>query len=458
MQEKQKKKEGQEGTNKTQRVPAPAEQIKKTKIWRQVACIVTAAAIAAISFSIGLCVSWFSLDEEMRTLIEIKKKISKEYYEDIPNETFYGTIFSAINNELLDDYSGYMTPEEYAAVTSDLDGNRAGLGVVLSTQTAEGEDQMLITRVCGNSPAESAGLTAGSYIIGFGRSAETIYSSQSFDEFSAFLEDYEAGTEFFIRIQENGTEKNLQISREEYVENYVLYRNNQKGYAFTTGTSCTPIENANKLNALDNETAYIRIVQFTGNATQAFARAMRIFKDEGKTNLVLDLRGNGGGYLATMQAIASYLCKTATVSRPVVAIADYGEKTENFRANRNDYYNFFTDNSRIVVLADGDSASASECLLGAMLDYGTIGYEDICLTEYEEGKGKTFGKGIMQSTYLVNLVKKDAIKLTTAKILWPISKNCIHGTGILSADGTKTVARDYTGDNELIAALNKLLG
>ena len=287
MKKKQKKNEGQEGVSKTQRVPAPAEQIKKTKIWRQVACIVTAVAIAAISFSIGLCVSWFSLDAEMRTLIEIKKKINKEYYEEISNETFYGTLFSAINNDLLDDYSGYMTPEEYAAVTSDLDGNRAGLGLVLSTQTADKKEQMLITRVCGNSPAEKAGLTAGSYIIGFGESAEAIRSSKSFDEFSAFLENYGAGEAFFIRIQEKGAEKTLQISCEEYVENYVLYRNNQKGYSFTTGISCEPIENVNGLNVLDDKTAYIRIVQFTGNTTQAFARAMRIFKEEGKTNLVL---------------------------------------------------------------------------------------------------------------------------------------------------------------------------
>ena len=458
MREKQKKRKEQAAENKAQRIPAPAEEIKRTTIWRRVACIVTAVAIAAVSFSIGLCVSWFSIDAEMRTLIEIKKKIDKEYYEDISDEAFYDALFGVVNDKLLDDYSGYMTSEEFAKLTSDLDGERAGLGVVLSSRTADGKDQMLITRVCANSPAEAAGIKAGCYIVGFGASEGELIRSESYDTFSGFLEDYEAGEKFFLCLQENGTEKILQISREEYVENYVIYRTNGKAYSFTTGISCQPIETQNALACLDDSTAYIRIVQFTGNATQAFVRAMRIFKEEGKTNLVLDLRGNGGGYLTTMQAIASYFCKSATVAKPIVAIADYGEKTEKFRANRNVYYDFFTDQSRIVVLADGDSASASECLLGAMLDYGAIGYEDICLTENEKGEAKTFGKGIMQSTYLVNVVKRDAIKLTTAKILWPVSKNCIHGRGILSADGTKTVARDYMGDNELIAALEKLLG
>ena len=79
MREKQKKRKEQAAENKAQRIPAPAEEIKRTTIWRRVACIVTAVAIAAVSFSIGLCVSWFSIDAEMRTLIEIKKKIDKEY-------------------------------------------------------------------------------------------------------------------------------------------------------------------------------------------------------------------------------------------------------------------------------------------------------------------------------------------------------------------------------------------
>lgn len=447
-----------EDKKRVRRIPAPFEQIKKTKAWRLVASIVVIVAIAAISFSIGLCVSWFSLDSEMRTLIEVKKKIDKEYYQDISDEQFYGTLFDTINNELLDDYSEYLSPEDLKAMTSDLDGNRAGLGLILSTQSESGEKQMLITRVCGNSPAETAGVTAGSYIVGFGADEENMISSKDYEEFSNFLQDYEEGKKFVLRLQKNGTEQNLQISREQYVENYVFYRTNKTAYSFTTGSLCERVESENTLACLDDDTAYIRLVQFTGNAGGAFTRAMGIFEEEKKKHLVLDLRGNGGGYLSTMQSIASYFCKTATVDKPVVAIADYGNKKESFRASRNDYYNYFTEESRIVVLADGDSASASECLLGAMLDYGAIDYEDICLTENENGVAKTFGKGIMQSTYLLNLIDRDAIKLTTARILWPLSNTCIHDRGILSTDNTKTVARDYDGDNELIAAIGKLFG
>ena len=445
----------QDGQNVDERIPAPVKCEKKLKIWRTVACVAGAVLIAAAGFATGMCVRWYSIDPQMRTLIKVKEKIDDHYYEEVTDEKFYGALFGAVNQEILDGYSGYMTPEEYAALTSDLKGNRAGLGLVLLTQSAAGQEQMLVTRVCGNSPAEKAGIAVGSYVVGFGASENTITLSQSYDEFSEFLTDYDAGEKFYIRIAAGEAEKTVEISREEYVENYVFYRTNDSAYAFETSGACQAIKGGAELSCLQEDEAYIRIVQFTGNAEKAFEQAMKLFKAEGKKHLVLDLRGNGGGYLETMQGIASYFCKDATWIKPVVAIADYGEKQEKFHADKNVYKDYFSTDSRICVLADEDSASASECLLGCMLDYGAIEYADICLTEYG-GRAKTFGKGIMQTTYLVNILDGDAIKLTTAKILWPVSKNCIHDRGVLSTDGTKTVARDYTGENELINAIKSL--
>ena len=109
--------------------------------------------------------------------------------------------------------------------------------------------------------------------------------------------------------------------------------------------------------------------------------------------------------------------------------------------------------SRIYVLADGDSASASEMLLGVMLDYNTVGYADICLIG-DTTNAKTFGKGIMQTTYVYPV--GDAVKLTTATVHWPISNHCIHGRGILVSDGTKVVQRQGIDDEEIALALAEL--
>ncbi len=439
--------------NSAQRIPAPVKS--KKKLAKRVGCVLGAVGIAAASFGLGALTNWLSIDEEWRTMMSVKKKIDAEYYESVSDEQFFDAIFSAINNDLLDPYSEYMTAEEFAANTKELAGSRAGLGLVFRTQSGSGEKQMLVTRVCGNSPAEAAGITAGSYLVGFGEVGGSITESVDYNDFTAFLQDYGAGEKFMLKFMQDGTERVYEVSREEYTENYVFYRSNTSAYAFTTESPCAEMERGDPLSCLSDDTAYIRLVQFTGNATSAFSCAMERFAKDGKQNLVLDLRGNGGGYLSTMQAIASYFCKSATASSPVAAIADYGDRKEYFYAKRNLYYDYFTEDSRICVLADGDSASASECLLGCMIDYGAVGYDDICLIS-ENGTAKTYGKGIMQSTFYVNYAKKDAIKLTTAKVLWPLTQNCIHGVGVVAADGTVTTERNYRGEEELIAAINAL--
>ena len=91
-----------------------------------------------------------------------------------------------------------------------------------------------------------------------------------------------------------------------------------------------------------------------------------------------------------------------------------------------------------------------------MLDYGAIAYGDICLSE-RNGVAKTYGKGIMQATSYVNILKQDAITLTTAEIRWPVSNNSIHGRGVLPEDGALTVAENTDFEMETINAVNTLL-
>ena len=156
-----------------------------------------------------------------------------------------------------------------------------------------------------------------------------------------------------------------------------------------------------------------------------------------------------------MQSIASYFCKSATQAKPAVAVADFGETRTAYHAFGNYYNSYFSEESRICVLADKYSASASECLLGCMLDYGAIEYKDICLVE-RGGVAKTYGKGIMQQTMPVNTVAQDAITLTTAEIRWPVSDNSIHGRGILPQDGTRTVAENIDNRIETENAIKAL--
>ncbi len=424
----------------------PAEKVKKPKLWLTFLSI----GLALITFLAGYLVCWLTLDEEMRTLVKVKQRIEDSYYKEVTDEEFYGAIFGGINEKILDDYSEYMTPEEFAAYTADLEGSRVGIGLVFEANS------LTVVRVCGNSPAEKAGILAGEKITACGDNDETLLPCATFDEFSEKLAEYGEGEEFSLQLSSGAETRVLRLSKQEYVENLVFYQTKEKSYAFEGDEDSTMKEYGVPLSYLDDETAYIRLIGFTGNAAEEFAKSMSKFKEEGKKNLILDLRGNGGGLLETMQSIASYFCKNTTEKEPVAAVADYGNRTVRYRAEKNVYREYFAENSRICVLADSGSASASECLIGCMLDYGAIGFEDICLIE-RSGVAKTYGKGIMQETLFVNLLAGDALKLTTAEIRWPVSNRSIHDRGVLPEDGAIVSQANADFGAETKAAIEALL-
>ena len=437
---------------------SPSSQIqtdgtKKTSVfWRRFTCV----ALAVGMFVAGYLASDLQYDSGLKTLKRIKNQIQNHYYEEITDEQFYGVLFDAVNDELLDRYSSYMTADEYQDALSSAAGEWSGLGLTFSTKDEQGNKRLLVKRVAGNSPAETVGVQAGDYIIGYGMDESSITFCEDYEQFYAFVQGVEKEQNFLLKLRRGGQEYTLEICKQNFVENYVFYRSSTTAFSFTGKDATTLTARGEPLTSLDSETAYIRLTQFSGKAAKEFKLAMGKFKEEGKTNLVLDLRGNGGGYMSVLQEICSYFCKGESGSS-LIAIAKYRKgQTEKINSKNAYYDDYFTENSKIKVLADSSTASASECLIGCMLDYGVITYADICLSE-RDGVAKTFGKGIMQSTYPFGIIGEvDAIKLTTAKIYWPKSENCIHGRGILPQDGAKTVTESYEKDVEISQAIIKL--
>ena len=422
----------------------------KTKKRVKITRVITTLLAAALIFVGGAATAWYSLDREIRMLVKVKNTIDEEYYKEIDDDAFYDAIFDAVNGQL-DPYSEYMTADEYASSSNSLNGKYIGVGVSFHASDIE-RGKMKITRVAGNSPAENAGVAAGDYITGFGKTDTELTQSEDYDAFVAFLNERAEGELFYLQIQRGEESKIVSLSRRSYVENYVFYRSKTTSYGFTGEDAGTLTAREDVLDCLPEDTAYIRLTRFGGDAAASFGKAMDAFKEEGKKNLVVDLRGNGGGYLSVMQEIASYFCKNSNRDKPLAAIADYGEKEEKFYADGNYYREYFTEKSRVYILADSDTASASECLIGVMVDYGATAYSDILLVE-RNGVAKTYGKGIMQSYFPLSL-SGDMMKLTTARVCWPVTKTCIHDRGVLPEDGAKTVAEGDTAEEELIAAIS----
>ena len=437
---------------------------EKTIKKQRVTAWIVAVVIALCSFFGGWLVCSLTWDKEMRSLKKLKNRIQQSYIEEITDKEFYDVLFDAVNERILDDYSWYMTEEEYAQTRSRAKGNQSGLGLSFGTE-AQGVEEMRIVRVSGNSPAEEKGIVAGEYIIGYGKTEQGVTAMDElvqegegyFDTFAKFIDGIPTGETFYLQLRGiDERERVVAIAKKAYVESYVFYRSNTKAYTFV-GEKRKAVERGVPLTSLPDDAGYIRLTQFNGEAGKEFDSAMAVYKAQGKKTLVLDLRGNGGGYLDIMCQIASYFCKNTQEDKPVVAIADYGDHTESFRASGNYYNDYFTQDSRIYVLADAQTASASECLLGCMLDYGAITFGNICLTQ-KGNVAKTYGKGIMQTTYPLTGLKGDAVKLTTARIVWPVSETCIHGKGIVLADGTKTVMENENFDKETADALAVIFG
>ena len=139
------------------------------------------------------------------------------------------------------------------------------------------------------------------------------------------------------------------------------------------------------------------------------------------------MRSNGGGYMDILTDVASYLINNNGKNNTLVATAKYKDGTKsNYSFKSNNYVPL----DKLTVIANEYSASATECLIGALLTYGDLSKDNLVITSSTTptGVNKTYGKGIMQTTFYGP--KNNAIKLTTAYIYWPDGTTNIHGKGI----------------------------
>lgn len=406
---------------------APAEGGAAPAKKRSALKIVCAAVLALIlllgAFAAGWLGSCFSTDPRLRELEWLLETLEKEHYRDTDMDAVYEELYDAAMPDI---FSTYYSPEEYARVLAESEGRNEGVGITVSNET----DGVRIRAVVENSPAQNAGLRCGMFVLGYGDVGGEVLTGNS-SELVAFIGERSGNFVLYASFDaadEADADTAFTLARGEYAAAYVVYRDSETSYAFR-GESAALTETHEPLAGLDEETAYLRLDGFDGNCAEEFAACLSLMKSRGRSNLVLDLRGNGGGYMSDLQAISAHLLKNAEGNSPVVARAVFRDGSETlYRADGNDYAAYFTDESRITVLADENTASASECLIGALIDYGTIGYEDIYLRhDAEAGVCRTYGKGVMQSTFTT--ISGDAFRLTVAEIFWP-NGNSIHEKGV----------------------------
>jgi C-terminal processing protease CtpA/Prc len=249
----------------------------------------------------------------------------------------------------------------------------------------------------------------------------------------AFLRECKDDADITLTVLRDGNLLDFTLNKEAYKTSYVNYYDDGVRLFFASneknGNPTKKEDTTDKMVGLDQKTAYISLDQFEGDAAEQMEDALSFMESRGKTKLILDLRNNGGGYMTVLGDIAAMLIRNGGKGNFVFA---YSESKSGFQGYKSGKYNYKSHLEKIVILANENTASASECLIGALSVHDspyTSG--DIVIEKNFNGIAKTYGKGIMQTTY--RLLSGGAFKLTTAKIYWPDATTSIHGVGIVAS-------------------------
>lgn len=349
----------------------------------------------------------------MHKVNELIGYINLYFYDDVEDEKLADGIYAGLLEGLEDEYSEYYTPQEYENLQISATQNYYGIGAGLLQD--KDSMQVTITHIYEGSPAEAAGLKENDIVVMVG---DIEASSMELSDLVTHIRG------------EEGTTVHLQIYREgeaDYLEFDVERAN----------IDLPTVEH----RMLDDNIGYIQILEFGAPTIKQFEAAVSDLAGQGMKGMIIDVRDNPGGMITSVTGILDDILPEGTV---VYTQDKYGKRQD-----------YTSDGSTkmeypIAVLINGNSASASEILAGAIRDfeYGTlIGT-------------KTFGKGIVQTIF--SLSEGDAIKLTTAKYFTPKGEN-IHGTGIepdielkFEYQGDLSKSYDELKDNQVLKAVEVL--
>ena len=311
-----------------------------------------------------------------------------------------------------DPYTTFMPPVEAKMFDEDISGNFGGVGMEIGMK----DGVITVVAPLKNTPADQAGIKAGDKIIEIDGK---ITSGVSVDEAVRLIRG-ESGTEVVLLVIHPDTNEPIEIS-------------------ITRGTIEIPTIDT-ELRA--DGVFVISLYNFSANSPNLFRDALREFIESETDKLVLDLRGNPGGYLDAAVDMASFFLPAGKA----IVREDFGEKEEEV-IYRSRGYDIFNENLKMVVLIDGGSASASEILAGA-------------LSEHSKAKlvgTKTFGKGSVQE--LLPITSDTSLKVTVARWLTPSGKS-ISKEGLMPDYVVETTEADTTGDRDpqMEKAVQILLG
>ncbi|MEN9622086.1 MAG: carboxy-terminal-processing protease, carboxyl-terminal processing protease [Candidatus Parcubacteria bacterium] len=298
----------------------------------------------------------------------------------------YGAI-SGLTSSLGDPYTVFFPPEESKVFASEIAGNFEGVGMEMGIK----DGKLVVVAPIKDAPAEKAGVRAGDFIVKVDDRDSLTFST---DEAVKLIRG-KAGTKVKLTVAREGVKTPIEISITRAQIDIPTVKTTTKRSLASTDTSDT-------VGLRKDGIFVISLYSFSANSANLFRNALKEFIDSGSHKLIVDLRGNPGGYLEAAVDMASWFLS----SDKVIVKEEFGKGREG-QMYKSKGYDIFNKSLKMVVLVDGGSASASEILAGALSENGVATLVG----------AKTFGKGSVQE--LVNLTSDTSLKVTIAKWLTP---------------------------------------
>lgn len=391
------------------------QERKNGKIQGTVTTLIVVAAIAFFCFITSIIFSFFGIyigpkgitkKASMKKVDDLWKMVERYYLWESDDEAAVEGMYKGMLDSLGDPYSVYYTKEEFADINESSSGKYSGIGAYVTQNVETGESY--VSNPMPGSPAEEAGLLPG---------------------------------DCFVKIDGEdvkGLDLNVVVSKikgPEGTDVVLTMRHEGESELFDVTVTRRTIEVAMlESRMLDDKIGYIWLYEFEKIAIKQFDRAYEELEKEGMDGLIIDLRSNPGGDL---DAVVN-LCDEFLPEGTIVYSKNKHGKGETYKSDA-EYLDV-----PLVLIVDGNSASASEIFTGSLKDYKRATVVGTT----------TFGKGIIQG--LFGLADGTAVKITESEYYLP-NDECIHGIGIEPDVKIEFDSKAYKKTDETDNQLNKAI-
>lgn len=398
---------------------------KKKRKRRGISCLGT-LIIIVLALAVGIAIgrlsqvrmmnnilgSDFNTEDAIEKIELIETYIDKFYLQDVDEDKVEDGIYHGLVSGLGDPYSEYYSEEEYRDMMEEDQGEYRGIGIVVYKDSSTG--YVVIETVMKDQPAYNAGIENGDILISVdGKDTREMTLSET------------------VGLIKRGEADSTDL---------VILRGTQTLEKTVDKTNIVLESVSHEMK--EGDIGYISVSQFIENTDEQFIEAVNDLEKQGMKGLVIDLRDNGGGLVSSCVNMLSRLIPEEEL---LVYMEDKNGEREDYKSDSPEVLD-----KPIVILVNGNTASASEIFTGCLKDYDMA----------EVVGSKTYGKGIVQS--ILPLGDGSALKLTVSEYYTP-DGNEIHKKGIepdvvieYSSEDWAAVRKEEKKDTQLEKAISML--